>query len=104
VWETSLGQIPQQRKGALTHLWHFVLSGQRGQQKRLTTRVPRSVYQISGHVVHFLHLHALVHEGEDVAAGNQLLDGASQTLRQATEKIQRHDHEVFVGGFVLVWL
>lgn len=27
-----------------------------------------------------LHLHALVHEGEDVATSNQLLNGASQTL------------------------
>lgn len=27
-----------------------------------------------------LHLHALVHEGEDVATSNQLLDGASQTF------------------------
>lgn len=51
-----------------------------------------------------IHLHALVHECKDVATSNQLLDGASQTLSQSAEKIQSHDHEVFVRGLVLVWL
>lgn len=50
------------------------------------------------------YLHALVHQGEDVAAGDQLLDGAAQAFGQAAEEIQGHDHEVFVGGFVLVRL
>lgn len=51
-----------------------------------------------------LHLHALVHEGEDVAASNQLLNVASQTLSQSAQKVQSHDHEVFVWRLVLIWL
>lgn len=51
-----------------------------------------------------LHLHALVHEGEDVATSNQLFNGASQTLSESTKKIQSYDHEIFVRGFVLVRL
>lgn len=50
------------------------------------------------------YLHALVHQGEDVATGHQLLDGAAQAFGQAAEEVQSHDHEVFVGGFVLVRL
>lgn len=50
------------------------------------------------------HLHALVHESEDVTSSNQLLNGASQTLSQSAKKIQSYDHEVFVGGLILVWL
>lgn len=50
------------------------------------------------------YLHALVHQGEDVATGDQLLDGAAQAFGQAAEEIQSHDHEVLVGGFVLVRL
>lgn len=69
-------------------------------------QVSLSVYQICGmlYTLTAFHLHALIHEGEDVTTSNQLLNGASQTLSQSTEKIQGHDHEVFVRRLVLVWL
>lgn len=50
------------------------------------------------------YLHALVHEGEDIATSHQLLNGASQSFCQSTKKIQSHNHEVFVGGLILFWL
>lgn len=33
VLETGLGQIPEQGERTLTHLWHFVLRGSRGQRE-----------------------------------------------------------------------
>lgn len=50
------------------------------------------------------YLHALVHEGEDIATSHQLLNGASQSFCQSTKKIQSHNHEVFVRGLILFWL
>lgn len=106
VLETSLSQIPQQSKRTLTHFWHFVLNGKTEKQKGESCDVSFSGHQISGmlHTFTDIHLHALVHEGQDVATSDQLFNGASQTLRQSTEEIQSYDHEVFVRGLILVWL
>lgn len=97
--ETGLGQIPEQRKRTLTHFWHFVLRRSRGQGKVKAAEAHcRDIRWTTAY------LHALVHQREDVAAGDQLLDGAAQTFSQAAEEVQSHDHEVFVGGFELVRL
>lgn len=50
------------------------------------------------------HLHALKKQSHDVTTGNKSVYVASQSLRQAAEKIQSHDHEILVRRFVLVWL
>jgi hypothetical protein len=48
------------------------------------------------------YLHALIEELDEVAVCHQLFNVMPQALRQATKKIKRHNHEVFVRGFILV--
>lgn len=99
--EAGLGQVPEQGERTLTHLGHFVLHGSRGGGK-VSAAVSSDRQRAARRRRPYLH--ALVHQGEDVAAGDQLLDGAAQAFGQAAEEIQGHDHEIFVRGFVLVRL
>lgn len=100
--ETSFGQIPEQSKRTLAHFWHFVLSS--GRKQPTVSNISLLVTVSEKTLGSALHLHALVQKSEDVAASHQLLDGASQTFSQSTQKIQSHNHEVFVWGLMLVWL
>lgn len=48
------------------------------------------------------HLHALEEQRHYVAASHQLLHVAAKTLGQTTQQVQGHDHEVLVGGLILL--
>lgn len=50
------------------------------------------------------YLHALEKQGHDVGTGHKLLHMPSQTLSQAAQEIQGHDHEIFVRRLILVWM
>lgn len=102
-WKQALVRSPSRAK----ELWRTsgILSWSRRKQQYLEHRilVHRFIKQRAWTA---LYLHTLIHKSEDVAASDQLLDGATQALRQSTQKIQSHNHEVFVRHLILIrlWL
>ena len=50
------------------------------------------------------YLHTLEKQRHDVRASHKLFDVGPETLSQAAQQVQSHNHEILIRSLILIWM